>query len=192
MKAIRVLSGFALFSLVIALAGALVYAAVPGKPWQVVFDSVAVSRWIGFETGVVLLLLAIIYLLSGFRRRGGTDQFISFEGEGGTVCISMKAVRGFLSRIGDEFAAVLSLEPVISSSSGSMQVELDLRVKSGTQIPELCRLLQERVREKIRENLGITEIKNVKINVREIVAITLDGKKSSPAPAELPADWAGT
>jgi len=60
MKAIRVLSGFALFSLVIALAGALVYAAVPGKPWQVVFDSVAVSRWIGFETGVVLLLLAII------------------------------------------------------------------------------------------------------------------------------------
>ena len=191
MKAVRILSGIALFSLVIALAAALVYAAVPGKPWQVVFDNMTVSRWIGFETGVVVLLLTVIFLLSGFRRRG-PDQFISFEGEGGTVCISMKAVKGFLSRIGDEFAAVLSLEPTICSTSGSMQVELDLRVKSGTQIPELCRLLQERVREKIRENLGITEIKNVKINVREIVAITLDGKKSSPAPAELPEDWSGS
>ncbi len=40
---------------------------------------------------------------------------------------------------------------------------------AGTKIPELSQILQQRVRESVRESLGLEEIRNITIKVQEIV-----------------------
>ena len=138
----------------------------------------------------MVLLLIALYILTGIRRRK-SEQSITFETEGGSVSISMKAIRDFLARVGDEFAAVLSLDPAIRVVSGSVEVDLNLRVKAGTQIPELCKMLQDRIRESIKDNLGLTDVRAVRINVREIVAPPPE-KKQEKKPDETVGGWEGS
>ncbi len=183
MKFLHYLFGFVLFVLLIALAGGVIYAALVPAVWQFVVSRVEASRLYAVAGAAAILVIVLLYLATGCRRKR-PEQFISFENEGGAVSISIKAIRDFLSRLADEFAAVISLDPIIRAPSGTIEVELDVTVKSGTQIPELCRLLQDRVKESIRDNLGLPEVKSVKISVREIVAQQAGHKASDTA-----ADW---
>lgn len=164
---IHVLSGLLLLLLLIAVGATLIlapYVAEHCRP-QVV-DAVRSYRTVG---GIAVLALVVLYLGSFGRRRTG-EQYLSFENvNGGAVSISMKAVSDFIAKIGDEFAAILSLKPDVRPRGGSIEVELDIKVKAGTQIPELCQLLQERVRESVRDNLGLSDIRKVKVTVRDIV-----------------------
>lgn len=168
MKFLHVLFGFVLFAALMAGGGLLVYAAAYPAVWTRVFDLARPERLLGMGAGIAVLLLTAIYLLSGVRRKP-SEQYLSFDNEGGSVSISMKAVRDFLSREAADFAAVLSLSPSIVAVGGGVEVELNVKVRSGTQIPELCRMLQDRVREKILNNLGVSDIKSIKVNVQEIV-----------------------
>jgi uncharacterized alkaline shock family protein YloU len=122
-----------------------------------------------FVTGTILVLLVILYWLT-FVSTGGKEQFLSFETEGGTVNIRIKAVNEFLKRLADEFADIINLRADISASrEGKIDVQLDIAVKSGTKIQQLSQVLQQRVRESMREGLGIAEITSVRVNVNEIV-----------------------
>ena len=100
-------------------------------------------------------------------------------------------IADFLGRVGDEFAAILSLEPIIRAAGGSVEVDLNLRVKAGTQIPELSRMLQDRIRETIKDNLGLTEVRAIRISVREIVT-SAPAKKPEKKADETVGGWEGS
>lgn len=118
--------------------------------------------------GCALLLLLLLYAVTGMwsRRR---VRFFSFETEGGMVSISLDAMREFLRRIGDEFAAVRRLQPRLRAHRGAIDIDLDARIRSGVPVPELCRLIQERVRQKMHDSLGLAGVRNVRVNVIEIM-----------------------
>jgi hypothetical protein len=191
MKFLRLIVGFALFVILVAGAAYLVHAALTRDSWEQAIGIIRASRRQALEGAVVVLLLIALYLLTGIRRGKG-EPFITFETEGGSVSISMKAIRDFLIRVGDEFAAVVSLDPAIRATSGSMEVELNLRVKAGTQIPELSKMLQERIRESIKDNLGLTDVRAIRISVREIVASPPEKKKQEKKADETVGDWEGS
>ena len=190
MKFLRFLVGFALFVILVGGAVYLVYAALTRESWEQAIGVIRASRWQALEGAFVFLLLIALYLLTGIRRRKG-EQFITFETEGGSVSISMKAIRDFLARVADEFAAVVSLDPTIRATSGSMEVDLNLRVNAGTQIPELSKMLQERIRESIKDNLGLTDVRAVRINVREIVAPPFEKKREKKSDETI-GSWEGS
>ncbi|HBA85601.1 MAG TPA: alkaline shock response membrane anchor protein AmaP [Verrucomicrobia bacterium] len=169
MKFLHALFGTLLFAVVILVGGYMVYASMDGELWRKSLDFLAAERWISLGAGVALILLAVVYLLSCFRRKSRVE-FLSFENESGAVSISMNAIGDFLGKVGDEFAAVEEMKPSIQAISGAIEVTLDVKVKAGTQIPELCRMLQDRVKESITTNLGLTDIKGVRVNVQEIVS----------------------
>ncbi len=115
------------------------------------------------------LLILVLFSVTASRPRKGVE-YISYSGEGGAVSLSVKAVKDFIQKIGEEFAAILALYPSLTvRAGGGIEIDLDIRVQAGTHIPELCRLLQDRVRESVRDSLGLADIKSVKVNVREIV-----------------------
>ena len=190
MKFLRLIVGFALFVILVAGAAYLVHAALTRDSWEQAIGIIRASRRQALEGAVVVLLLIALYILTGIRRGKG-EPFITFETEGGSVSISMKAIRDFLIRVGDEFAAVVSLDPAIRATSGSMEVELNLRVKAGTQIPELSKMLQERIRASIKDNLGLADVRAVRISVREIVAPPPEKKQEKKADETL-GDWEGS
>ncbi|MFH0953691.1 MAG: alkaline shock response membrane anchor protein AmaP [Verrucomicrobiota bacterium] len=185
MKVVHFLLGLVLLVLVAGLAVFVIHAGLSPDLWSQSMAKLASSRFLAMEAAGVFLIVLALYLLTGIPRRVQA-HFISFEGEGGSVSISVKAIRDFLIRVGSEFAAILNIEPVIRAPGGTIEVDLDVKVKAGTQIPELCKLLQERVRESVRDSLGLPEVKRIRINVREIVA-TPQEKKHEEA-----TEWEGS
>ena len=190
MKFLRFIVGFALLVILAASAFYLVNATMTRESWEQAIGFVRASRLRVLSGASVFLILIVLYILTGIRRCKG-EQFITFDTEGGSVSISMKAVRDFLARVGDEFAAILSIDPAIRAAGGSVEVDLNLRVKAGTQIPELSKMLQDRVRETIKDNLGLADVRAIRISVREIVTAAPEKKQEKKAD-ETVGGWEGS
>lgn len=183
MKTLRVLAGLLLFLAVGAVAAAVLTAAHSPDTWRQGLDFLRGERWPALGTGAAILFLGALFILSGIKPRRYSEPFITFENESGSVSVSTRAIGEVVSRVGDEFAAVLGLESAVRPAGGSIEVALDVKVRGGTQIPELCRMLQDRVRDIIRENLGLAEIRGVKVTVREIVSAAREPRKTEEGPA---------
>ena len=115
-----------------------------------------------------LFLLVLLYVSTGIRRRDN-DKFLSFTGEGGTVSVSFKGISAFISKLGGEFDGVKGLRARVVPAGNSIDVIVEVKIREGMQIHEVCEILQQRVREKLARSLGLTDIRNVTINVREIM-----------------------
>jgi len=76
----------------------------------------------------------------------------------------------------NEFAAVVWQKSHLRVVRGALDVGLVLGVRDGTQIPELCKLMQARVRELLEEHLGTCDLHGVSVEVNEI-------RSRKPAPA---------
>jgi len=140
-----------------------------------------------FVTGTLLILMVMLYWLTAMST-GTKEQFLSFETEGGSVNIRVKAVNEFLKRLADEFADILNLRAdIVASRDGRIEVQLDIDVKCGTKIQQLSQVLQQRVRESMREGLGIAEVTSIKVNVNEIIQAD-----KPPAETSGRADWQDT
>jgi uncharacterized alkaline shock family protein YloU len=122
---------------------------------------------IGSAVGVILILSVLLRLVGGCRREKAA--FINFDSEDGSVGISTKAICDFIERIGKEFSAVKSIDSKLLKRKDSLDIALSVKVLSGNKIPELSHVLQQRVRESVRESLGLNEIRNITIKVQEII-----------------------
>ena len=122
-------------------------------------------------TGLVLGVLLILSVLFRWINRPGAkkSEFISFNSSAGSVDISVKAVRDFIARIGQEFSAVKNLESRIFQKKEEVDILLRVKVYAGNKIPALSERLQARVRESVRDSLGIENVRNVTVRVDEIV-----------------------
>jgi len=122
----------------------------------------------GVAIGLILVLLVLLFLAT-FGPARSRECYISFDSENGSVSISVNAVRDFVRKLSDEFAAIVSLDPKIRPGRDMISLDLDVKVQAGTRIPELSQVLQARVRDSIRDGLGIAEVNEIKVRVREIV-----------------------
>ena len=123
---------------------------------------------VGIGVGLLLLLVGLVHLGTYGPSRPRL-RTISFDSEDGAVSISVNAVCDFIRKLGDEFGAVISLEPKIRSEKDLISIDLDAKIQTGSRIPELSQRLQTRVRESIRDGLGIVEVREIKVHIREIV-----------------------
>ncbi|HOO21863.1 MAG TPA: hypothetical protein PK689_02605 [Kiritimatiellia bacterium] len=168
MKAIHFLLGLALYT-VLAAAGLALMASVPYP--ACLQNALAWARgvpgWGRILLGMGGLLYLFAFLLTGvaWRRK---RSFVTFENEDGTVNISTEAVQEYLNGLKDEFAAVAWQKTKLRAQRGALAVGLVLGVKEGTRIPELCKLMQARVRELLQEHLGTCDLSGVSVEVNEI------------------------
>ena len=132
--------------------------------------------------GAVLILAVILRWTGGCKKRKGS--FINFDSEDGSVGISTKAIQDFIERVGKEFAAIKSIESTLHKNKNSLDIAISVKVISGNKIPELSQVLQQRVRESVRESLGLEEIGNITIQVHEIVGEPAKHVSSETAPEE--------
>ncbi len=121
--------------------------------------------------GLSLIVLVLLYWLSAISS-GKREQFLSFDNEGGMVSINVSAINAFLAKLKREFAGIVDLQAnVTASRGGAIEARLDMTVKAGSHIQQLSQALQQRVRESLRESMGIAEVASVKVNVQDIVAL---------------------
>ena len=167
MKAIHFLLGLVLYLSIAA--GGLALIVSPEYPdfiQMAVAWGAGLPAWLKVAGGVGVLVYLFAFLLSGLRWRRGS--FITFENANGTVSVSTAAVQEYLNTLKGEFAAVVWLKSHLRAVRGALEVGLVLGVKDGTQIPELCKLMQTRVRELLEEHLGTCDLSGVSVEVNEI------------------------
>lgn len=167
MKSLHRAIGLVLFILICVAAAFFVYAALSSNLWDQTFQALGDNKAGALATGLLIFLLVLLYSYSG-SYRAEFERYISFEGEGGSVRISRRAVRDFLAGIAIEFSTIEKLEPEFTMRRENMDVELNVSVRPGCHIPELSRMLQERVRTTLRVSLGITQVGKVDVLVQEI------------------------
>ena len=117
--------------------------------------------------GGIMALLSLLYLVT-FGPRRPKARYISFDSGNGSVSISANAVREYIRKLSGEFSAVVSIDPKIRSEKNSISIDLNVNLVAGARIPELSQALQNRVRESLRDGLGIDDVKEVKVLVQEI------------------------
>ena len=166
----------------VALGGLMIYSSLLNKELGTqINELIGNTPLIEAALGLFLILSVLLRLASG-RKLHEKDRFINFEADGGSVGVSTKAIRDFIEQICKEFSAVKSIESKLSQDKNALDIAIDVRVVSGNKIPELSRMLQQRVRESVRESLGLEEIRNITIKVREIVGAP--AMPTNPEPAD--------
>ena len=168
MKAIHFLLGLILFLAIAALGLALIVSPqYPDYLQMAIAFGAGWPDWIKVAAGVLVTLYPFAYLLTGLAGRR-QKTFITFENDNGTVSVSTDAVQEYLNSLKGEFAAVIALKSHLRVVRGALDVGLVLGVRDGTQIPELCKLMQARVRELLEEHLGTCDLAGVSVEVTEI------------------------
>ncbi len=184
MKILHGLIGFVLSLAMLALGWTLAANALDLHPayWQTARDLLQGSRISQFVLGVTLLTLVVLFWLSALPI-GRREHFLSFDSEGGMISISVNAINAFLAKLKTEFAGILDLRSAVTAArNGAIEVRLDMKVKAGVKIQQLSQALQQRVRDSMRESLGIEDVAGVKVNVLDIVA-------TGEAPPPPPPEW---
>ena len=168
MKVIHFLLGLALYASIVVVGLALVVSMQYQDFIQIAQGAVhGLPSWMSVVAGVGVLVYLFVYLLTGlsWKKRG---SFITFENANGTVSVSASAVQSYMNGLKSEFAAVVWMKTHLQVVRGALDVGLVLGVKDGTQIPELCKLIQARVRELLEEHLGTCDLSGVSVEVNEI------------------------
>ena len=139
--------------------------------------------WMGFPAlaGSGALLALLLLVLSRWlgwchnRRRQG--DYITYQGDGGEVRVSVRAVKDLIERTVASSTCVVSVVPeVYTGRRGLLAVEVFLRVTSEAAVPELCRTLQERIAACLSERLGMQDVAAIRVSVREILPRQGEGK----------------
>ena len=175
------LGGFLMTVLLLVIGAGLIYGNLINPEVGALIAELLVIPVVGICFGGILILSVLLRWVDGFVKP--KDTFINFDSEEGSVGISTKAICDFIERIGKEFAAVKSIDSKLTSSKDAVDVLLSVKVMSGNKIPELSHVLQQRVRESVRESLGLEEIRNITIKVQEIV-----GEPAKPEAEAEPAE----
>lgn len=132
--------------------------------WRVTSDAILL-----YSAGGGLMCLAFLFAFSGAPPRK-RETFLSFNApDGGVVSISTQAVCDYLSQLDAEFPSVVRMRPRVVTNRHSVDVICEVRVKADAQVHDVCHVLQKRVRERLTDGLGISEVRRIEVSVREIV-----------------------
>ena len=175
MKAIHFILGLLLYLALAAGALAVMASPVRGDCLQAVLGwARGLPPWGRVALGAGGLLYLGLFWLSGLRWRK-PKAFVAFDNENGRIAVNVDAVQAYLNGLKDEFAAVTLLKSRLQVNRGALAIGLVLGVREGTRIPELCKLIQSRVKDILEEHLGTCDLRGVAIEVNEIRA----GKKTA-------------
>lgn len=154
-------------TVLLLVGGALVYGNIVDRELGTKLAEWISSPFGGLVLGGVMIASVVLGWMTRFLVK--KEKFIDFQAEDGNVGISTKAIQDFIVRVGKEFAAVKHIDSTLIHEKGALNIAVSVKVLSGNKIPELSQVLQQRIRESVRESLGLEEIGNITIKVSEIV-----------------------
>lgn len=143
------------------------------------------SRIITGLLGILLILISISFaqLILGRLQR---EKTIAFNNPSGQVTISLSAVEDLIKRITGGIPEIKEIRPDVIAGKRGIEVNLRLVLKSEANIPDLTGQLQEMIKNKVQEILGVEEEILVKIHVAKIVSSEESQRKKKESEREEP------
>ena len=132
-------------------------------------------------TGLAGFLLIIINISLGqlILGRIEKEKTIAFNTPTGQVTIALQAVEDLIKRLTQNFAEIKEVRPDVIANKKGVEVNLKVVLQSEANIPDLTSHLQEMIKTRIQEMLGIEEQITVKVHVAKIITYVEKKKKGS-------------
>lgn len=129
-----------------------------------------------------LLIIIGISLAQIILGRMEKEKTIAFNTSTGQVTIALSAVEDLIKRLSSRFSEIKELRPNVIAGKKGVEVKLRVILYSEVNIPDITSQLQDLIKTRIQEMLGIEEQITVKVHIAKI--ITYGRKKKAPLPAE--------
>ena len=148
---------------------------------QISLNSKIITGLVGF-----LLILISVFLAQLILGRMEKEKTIAFNTPTGQVTIALSAVEDLIKRLTQNFPEIKEMRPNVVASKRGVEVKLRVILQSEVNIPDLISHLQEIIKTKIQEMLGIEEQITVKVHVAKIITYGEKKKGSSMEQQTLP------
>lgn len=132
--------------------------------------------------GLLFILLSLIFarIISGARQK---ERTIAFDNPSGRVSISLIAMEDMVKRLILRESEVKEGRSNIIATKKGLDIEARLVLKADVNIPEVTSRLQNLIKDKIQEMIGIEETVTVKIHV---VKISVEESKFKRSKSDYP------
>ena len=158
------------YTLVFFLIGGLLIAFALN--WLTIQDVYKVTEYmqLSLNSKIIIGLLGFLILIIGIffaqiiLGRMEKERTIAFNTPAGQVTIALSAVEDLIKRLTLSFSEIREMRPSVIASKKGVEVSLRVTLQSETNIPELTSHLQEIIKTKIQEMLGIEEQIIIKVH----------------------------
>ena len=132
-----------------------------------VYSSTNIRLTVGI-TGLLLIFISIIVaqLVMGKVQR---EKTIAFDNPDGQVTISLSAVEDFIKRAMKQLPEVKELRPNVRASKKGVIIINRVTLFSDVNIPDITEKIQNIVKRRVQDMLGIDEPINIRVHVVKIV-----------------------
>lgn len=132
-------------------------------------------RWIiaGINAALIFLSYVLARFIAGIRQK---ERTIAFHNPAGLVTVSLGAVEDLVVRLVYKLPEIKEVRSYIIKTKKGIEVDSRLVLKTDVNLPEMTSRLQDMIKAKILEILGVDEPVIVRIHV---VKIASDGAKDN-------------
>lgn len=120
-------------------------------------------------TGLLLIFVSISFaqLILGRMQK---EKTIAFNNPSGRVSVSLSAVEDLVRRLALQLNECKDVRPDVVVNKKGIHIDLRIILRSGTNIPDLTLRLQELIKSKVQEILGVEEQIDVRIHIAKIIS----------------------
>ena len=140
----------------------------------------------------VAAMIASIIMLKSFLYakiilgRQIQERTIAFDNPTGRVLVSLTAIEDMVRRVVTRFPEVREIRPFITAHKKGLEADIRLILQSEVNIPDLTMRLQEIIKSKIQEAVGIEGKVLVRVHVLKVVLDTGKLKKKEKGSEDNP------
>lgn len=152
----------------------------------VIYFDETLRQIVGAAAAALLLVNFVFYRL--FSVNIHRDKIIAFDNPAGRVTVSLAALEDLVKRTIVRLSEIKDVRMNISASKKGLKIKSRLILRSEVNIPEITSKVQDVIRKKIQDMIGIDEPLNVTIYVGKIIPEAIKGKR--PPKEEEPEETA--
>ncbi len=130
---------------------------------------------IGISGGVILFMNFLFYQLYSINAH--RDKIIAFDNPSGRVSVSLVALEDLIKRMLYKMDEIKEVKASIAVTRKGLRVKVRLALRSEANIPELTASMQELVKSKIQDIIGLEEPISITIYVGRIILDRIKDKK---------------
>jgi len=125
------------------------------------------AKTVAAIAGGLFIIIGLLIAQVGLGRLQG-EKTIAFENPDGQVTVSLLAIEDFIRKTVHHLAEVKELRSSITANKKGINIVCRATIYSDSNIPETTERIQNIVKSKVHEMLGVEETINIKINVTKI------------------------
>ena len=119
------------------------------------------------NAAVILLSVIFARVIVGRQQK---ERTIAFDNPAGRVSVSLSAMEDLIRRVVAQAVDIKDVRPKIRATKKGLEVAIRLVLRSDASIPETTSKLQDMIRRKIQDTVGLEESVIVKIHVTKITS----------------------